>query len=88
MTGYGPGSSRLGYNPAGAEDIQENFRSGELVSALRFEPRVSRIQIRSITAAVGWCLHWYVHAPTEDKTDDLENSLYEELERVFHTFPK
>jgi hypothetical protein len=29
-----------------------------------------------------------VHAPTEDKTDDLKGSSYEELERVFHKFPK
>jgi hypothetical protein len=37
---------------------------------------------------------WYhiivlnVHAPTEDKTDDAKGSFYEELERVFHKFPK
>jgi hypothetical protein len=24
-----------------------------------------------------------VHAPTEDKTDDVKDSFYEELERVF-----
>jgi hypothetical protein len=29
-----------------------------------------------------------VHAPTEDKTDDLEDRFYEELERVFDKFPK
>jgi hypothetical protein len=28
-----------------------------------------------------------VHAPTEDKTDDLKNCLHEELECVFHKFP-
>jgi hypothetical protein len=27
-----------------------------------------------------------VHAPTEDKTDDVKNSFYEELERVFDKF--
>jgi hypothetical protein len=27
-----------------------------------------------------------VHAPTEDKTDDVKDSFYEELERVFHKF--
>jgi hypothetical protein len=37
---------------------------------------------------------WYhiivlnVHAPTEDKTDDVKDSFYEELERVFDKFPK
>jgi hypothetical protein len=35
---------------------------------------------------------WYhtvlnVHAPTEDKTDDVKDSFYEELERVFDKFP-
>jgi hypothetical protein len=37
---------------------------------------------------------WYhiivlnVHAPTEDKTDDVKDSFYEELERVFDKFLK
>jgi hypothetical protein len=29
-----------------------------------------------------------VHAPTEDKTDGVKDSFYEELERVFDKFPK
>jgi hypothetical protein len=29
-----------------------------------------------------------VHAPTEDKTDDVKDSFYEELERIFDKFPK
>jgi hypothetical protein len=29
-----------------------------------------------------------IHAPTEDKTDDVKDSFYEELERVFDKFPK
>jgi hypothetical protein len=29
-----------------------------------------------------------VHAPTEDKTDDVEDSFYEELEHVFDKFNK
>jgi hypothetical protein len=33
------------------------------------------------------CCHTYVHAPTEDKTDDVKNSFYEELEHVFDKFP-
>jgi hypothetical protein len=37
-----------------------------------------------------WChiIVLNVHAPTEDKTDDVKNSFYEELERVFDKFPK
>jgi hypothetical protein len=32
-----------------------------------------------------WCniIVLNVHAPTEDKTDDVKDSFYEELERVF-----
>jgi hypothetical protein len=29
-----------------------------------------------------------VHAPTQDKTDEVKDSFYEELERVFDKFPK
>jgi hypothetical protein len=29
-----------------------------------------------------------VHAPTEDKIDDLKDSFYEELERVFDKYPQ
>jgi endonuclease/exonuclease/phosphatase family metal-dependent hydrolase len=29
-----------------------------------------------------------VNAPTEDKTDDVKDSFYEELEHVFEKFPK
>jgi hypothetical protein len=39
----------------------------------------------------GHCCHIIVlnvHAPTEDKTDDVKDSLGEELERVFDNFPK
>jgi hypothetical protein len=37
-----------------------------------------------------WChiIVLNVHAPTEEKTDDMKDSFYEELERVFHKFPK
>jgi hypothetical protein len=37
-----------------------------------------------------WChiIVQNVHAPTEDKTDDVKDSFYEELERVFDKFPK
>jgi hypothetical protein len=29
-----------------------------------------------------------VHAPTEDETDDVKDSFYEELEHIFDKFPK
>jgi hypothetical protein len=29
-----------------------------------------------------------VHAPTEDKTDDMKDSFYEKLEHVFYKYPK
>jgi hypothetical protein len=29
-----------------------------------------------------------IRAPTEDKTDDVKDSFYEEMERVFDKFPK
>jgi hypothetical protein len=29
-----------------------------------------------------------VHAPTEDKTDDVEDSFYDEMEHIFDKFPK
>jgi hypothetical protein len=29
-----------------------------------------------------------VHAPTADKTDDVKDSFYEELERILEKFPK
>jgi hypothetical protein len=37
-----------------------------------------------------WChiIVLIVHAPTEDKTNDVKDSFYEELERVFDKFPK
>jgi hypothetical protein len=37
-----------------------------------------------------WChiIVMNVHAPTEDKTDEVKDSFYEDLERVSDTFPK
>jgi hypothetical protein len=37
-----------------------------------------------------WChiIVLNVHAPTEDKTDDVKDNLNEEVERVFDKFPK
>jgi hypothetical protein len=39
----------------------------------------------------GRCCHIIVlnvHVPTEDKTDDVKDSFYDELQRVFDKFPK
>jgi hypothetical protein len=44
--------------------------------------RMSYIMLRG-----RWC-HIIVHAPTEDKTDDVKDSFYKELERVFDKLPK
>jgi exonuclease III len=37
-----------------------------------------------------WCdiIVLNVHAPTEDKDDDIKDSFYEELEQVFDQFPR
>jgi exonuclease III len=37
-----------------------------------------------------WChiIVLNVHAPTNDNTDDVKNSIYEKLEHVFDKFPK
>jgi hypothetical protein len=37
-----------------------------------------------------WCdiIVLNIHAPTEDKFDDVKSSFYEELECVFNKFPK
>jgi exonuclease III len=37
-----------------------------------------------------WCdiIVLKVHAPTQDKTDDMKDRFYEELEHVFDKFPK
>jgi exonuclease III len=47
--------------------------------------RMSYIILRGL-----WChvIVLNVHAPTEDKTDDVKDSFYEELEHVFDKFPK
>jgi hypothetical protein len=43
-----------------------------------------------ITLRGRWCdiIVLNVHAPTEDKNDDMKDSFYEELERVLDLFPK
>jgi hypothetical protein len=43
-----------------------------------------------ITLRGRWChiIVLNVHAATEDKTDDVKDSFYEKLERLFDKFPK
>jgi hypothetical protein len=83
-----------GTEPAGAYTFingkrNENLVHKRIISALqrvRFvSDRMSYIILR------GYLFHIVllnVHAPTEDKIDDVRNSLYGELERLFNTFPK
>jgi hypothetical protein len=37
---------------------------------------------------IGYIVVLNVHAPTDDKTDDVKDSFYEKLERAFDKFPK
>jgi hypothetical protein len=69
--------------------VQDFFEQKRIISAIkRFEfvsDRMSYIILRG-----HWC-HIFVlsvHAPTEDKIDDVKDCFYEELERVFDKFPK
>jgi hypothetical protein len=60
----------------------------EIISAVK---RVEFVSDRmSYIILSRWChiIVLNVHAPTEDKTDDVKDSFYEELERVFDKFPK
>jgi len=43
----------------------------------------------SIILRSPWCdIVLNAHAPTDDKSDDIKNSVYEELEHIFDQFPK
>jgi hypothetical protein len=69
-----------------------HLRAGFLVhkGAMSALKRVESVSDRMPQKAVRWCdinvLN--VHAPTEDKCDDIKDSIYEELEYVFDKFPK
>jgi hypothetical protein len=43
-----------------------------------------------IVLRVCWCniIVLYVHAPSEEKSDNSKDSFYEELDQVFHNFPQ
>jgi hypothetical protein len=62
------------------------FVRKRIISTVRgLSDRMSYIILRG-----RWChnIDLNVHAPTEDKTDDVKDSFYAELERVFDKFPK
>jgi hypothetical protein len=64
-------------------------RGPPIISAVKrvefISDRMSYIILRS-----RWCdiIVLNVHAPTEDKIDDIKDRFYEELEHVFDKFPK
>ena len=68
---------------------QVSFVHHRIVSAVKrvefFSDRFSYIVMR-----VGWCsiIVLNVHAPSEEKCGDSKDSFYEELDQVFHHFPK
>jgi hypothetical protein len=91
-----------GFEPAGEYTFfygkgNENHELGmrfffvhkRIISAVK---RVECISVRMsyIILRGRWChvIVLNVHAPTEDKTDDVKHSFYEELERVFDKFSK
>jgi hypothetical protein len=65
------------------------FVHKRIISAVKIVEFVSD-RMSCITLRGRWChiIVLNVHAPTEDKADDVKDSFYEELERVFDEFPK
>jgi hypothetical protein len=63
-------------------------REMRIISAVKRVEFVSN-RMSYIILRGSWChIVLNVHAPTEDKTEDMKASFYEELERVFDIFPK
>jgi hypothetical protein len=65
--------------------MERGMRIISAVKRVKFvSDRMSYIMLRG-----RWChiIVLNVHAPTEDKTDDVKDCFYEELERVFDKFP-
>jgi hypothetical protein len=69
--------------PRGQRD--ESLRPYSRLSRPFISDRMSYVILRG-----RWChiIVLNVHAPTEDKTDDVKDSFYEELKCVFNKFPK
>jgi exonuclease III len=65
------------------------FVHKRIISAVKWVEFVSD-RMSYIILRGRWChiIVLNVHAPTEDKTDDVKDSFYEELECVFDKFPK
>jgi exonuclease III len=65
------------------------FIHKKIVSEVMREEFVSD-RMSHITLKGRWCnnIVLNVHAPTEDKIDDIKDRFYEELEQVFDKFPK
>jgi hypothetical protein len=70
-------------------EISRDIYSVGLVTAVKrvefISDRMSYIILRG-----RWCdiIVLNVHAPTEDKIDDIKDRFYEELEHVFDKYPK
>ena len=65
------------------------FVHHRIISAVKRVEFVSD-RVSYIVLSGRWCniIVLNVHAPSEDKCDDLKNSFYEELEQVFDHFPR
>jgi hypothetical protein len=65
------------------------FVHNRIISAVKMVEFVSG-RMSYITLKGRWCgiIVLNVHAPTEDKDDDIKDSVYEELEQVFDQFPR
>jgi hypothetical protein len=64
-------------------------RGMRIISAVKREQFISD-RMSYIILRCRWCdiIVLNIHAPTEDKIDDMKDSFYGELERVFNKFPK
>jgi hypothetical protein len=66
-----------------------SFVHKRIISAIKMAEFVTD-RMSYIILRICWChiIVLNVHAPTENKADDVKDSFYEELERVFHKFSK